>query len=292
MLCEMLNEIIASGVMPDLAKLGAIWKIPKSDGGERPITLLNEMVYKMATGIVSTRIFTVMHDQRACSNGSGRFVGVLAPLQFAFREGMNGMNAFGLCKASVESMWERFQAWLHNDGADGTDDPTAHDNYILYLDMRKYFDYCTHEIIEISCRCLKFPERLISLILEMGRQASTMMITVYGLSDPEELKGSVRQGCSLSVLTAIVIISVILRFSEMHPYLFARLAQGQEPPTLSGVSFADDTTLMSGGDGKGRLSLDANCDFCGARSRLARLAFNGEKSTLWAYFADRPPVSR
>jgi hypothetical protein len=154
--------------------------------------------------------------------------------------------------------------------------------------MRKYFDYCTHEIIEISCRCLKFPERLIALVLEMGRQASTMMITVWGLSDPEELKGSVRQGCSLSVLTAIVIISVILRFSEMHPYLFAKLAQGQEPPTLSGVSFADDTTLMSGGDGNGRQSLDANCDFCGAWSRLARLAFNGEKSTLWAYFAGRP----
>ena len=82
---------------------------------------------------------------------------------------------------------------------------------LLSLDFRRAFDSMGHEYLWAVLRKMNFPSQLISVLRNVYRQASSKLIVNGELTDPFEIRRSVRQGCTLSMILFVLGLTPLLQ---------------------------------------------------------------------------------
>jgi exonuclease III len=115
-------------------------------------------------------------------------------------------------------------------------------NIILNIDIEKAFDSVSHDTIEIILQHLEFPEKFISLIMNLLRNAKAE-INVNGKFSPQiKIGKGTRQGDPISPIIFNLVIELLQKI--------AHGLEGLDPPCINNTKipilmFADDTAIIS-----------------------------------------------
>lgn len=176
----------------------------------RPITLLNTD-YKLMTKILALRLGAV------CPK-------IIHPDQAGFVPGRSIFDQTKFTKILIDYA-----------------DMTEKDGYIVALDQEKAYDRIAHDYLWRVLEKFGIPNRTLTLIQNLYKNAKTSVILNGVIPSPFEVKRGVRQGCPMSPLIfdlAIEPLANALRKSHLKGYDIP----GQTERAIAGF-FADDTTV-------------------------------------------------
>ena len=193
------------------ALVSAIYKKGRPDLPEnyRPICLLS-LGYKIYASLVKNRLLEAGADRR------------LSTHQFGFRQGRSTQDAICILRRRIEAEW----AAKHGHA------------YILALDWKQAFDSVNTEAMLTALERFGLPDHIRGVISNMYTGRTFEVKDAGSLSKEHEQKSGVSQGCPLSPLLFIMVLTVVMKDAED--------ALGQPEATRVGqLVYADDTLLMA-----------------------------------------------
>jgi hypothetical protein len=257
-LLAIFNEIIGGKPIPPQWKLSTLFTLFKGDGSRnepdnfRGIALLPVQL-KLFTNIVYHRLLT--HTERK---------GILSEQQNGFRPGRSVFEHIRILTNVIEDA-----------------KVNKKEIHASFIDFKKAFDSVEHWLVKRSMEFYGLPANFITLIGEIMSDNRTSVLTHYGVTDAIALERGVRQGDVLSPFLFLFAINPIIEHLERigDPYEIG--APGQQPRSISGLSFADDVLLLK----KQRVHLQQCLDELARIGKETGLVVNASKSA-YAYRSD------
>ena len=181
-----MNHCFTSASTPDEFDKAVVVMLPKPNqsdpsapGSNRPISL-TQSLFKLYTSLLHLRLRKAMDD-------------VLRPSQYGFRAHRSTSQPIHLVRRILE-LYERQGETLH----------------VVCLDWSKAFDTISHDAIRISLDRLGVPEPMIQAIMALYSSPVFMVRDAYSESTTHAQQRGVRQGCPLSPLLFIAILTCVM----------------------------------------------------------------------------------
>ena len=215
-LCEMLNNILFKGKMPESLRNAIITLLFKKNDHRmlknwRPISLLNTD-YKILSKILAMRLRKVISSLLPVNKKCGAPKRQMSEILLAVDS---------ICEFSEEE---------NIGGA------------IICVDQEKAFDRVSHQYLFKILQEMGFDGNFLKFIKAMYNEISCQVNVNGKLSDKIKVNRSVRQGCSISMLLFVLSASPIINMIEGNKEIEGmKTKSGKE---IKIMSYADDTTLV------------------------------------------------
>jgi hypothetical protein len=232
-LTAFVNAALRTGCCPSSLKSGVIVMIPKpgkeSDNAAdmRPITLLPELG-KLVARILAKRITRTLHEKPD----------LLCHAQRAYL--LDGSSR--QCLSAVLDIIDDFKEERKRD-------PDV-ELILTSYDVKKAFDSVHPFTIRASCERLNLPETFIRYVLDTLRGAVSRVRCNDGLTEPFDIRSSVRQGDPIAALLFIFVMDGLHAGLQRSPlgladtgYLVS--ADTPESAEVHSVGYSDDTCMVS-----------------------------------------------
>lgn len=232
LLLGLLNSILETGVVPEALLEGEIVPLHKSGdirnlSNYRGITLLS-CIYKMLTGILTTRISSLCESK-----------GAFTAMQGGFRRGQSCLTKIATVQNIVTHAHRHKQPL-----------------YIFSSDIRKAFDTARFDAFNLALQHLGLDDRTVRLLDNLQQNFTCEVRTPFGHTEPFKVYCGAKQGCPLSPLKFIILFDVFLRHisakgmgykwgaapHNLRSPLTKQTGQGMNIP---GCALADDLILFS-----------------------------------------------
>ena len=183
----------------------------------RPISLIT----------VAEKLFASMIKQRMIDAGADA---VLWPSQFGFRPGCSTEDAIYIARRRIELA----RAQRHGRVT------------LVALDWAKAFDSINTASLLDALRRYGIPQPMLDMISGLFQDRSFYVRDCGGCSEPRPQNSGISQGCTLSPMLFVMVMSVLLHDAVASLGDDAKCAY--EKGDLNDVVYADDTLLMGGSD--------------------------------------------
>ena len=193
-LAALYKRAFLSSVLPQETALAVVVPVPKGKQDYRPISLVNPAL-KVLDAVVAPTLDALLEEGRIYSR-----------YQFGFRKRRSTIHAhirieellYAYYKAKVEAV------------------------VIVYLDMAKAFDSCTHEGIIGSLRDSGLPKSFVNFVNISMKNRRFVVNNKGCFSQPQSIFSGVVQGGKTSpMIFSALISSVVDRYPALNPTLFA-----------------------------------------------------------------------
>jgi len=231
-LVVVVNSSLSTGVVPQCLKHGWITMVPKSSSSSlsrdvanmRPITVLSEL-YKLTTRLLASRLGNLLLKFPDSINMAQR--GFL-------RDGSTAQ-----CIDVLADVIEDFKSRKER----------SKKLFLISYDQAKAYDSVQWYVVKAALARLRMPPRFIDFVLSGLEGARSQVRTRDGLTEPFDLRSSVRQGDPLAPLVYLAVMDILhdgLKCNPLHGgvndgYIFAN----DKSVCVPSRGYADDTVVAT-----------------------------------------------